>query len=117
MPRRARSLVAEGFHGGHAGGAFGGVDAGNEPDGGGHEHGGQDGDDAGLGVDLAHRVAGGDETGDDPEGPAAEGDDHRLGQELGADVVALGAEGFADADLVGPFGDADQHDVHHADPA
>jgi hypothetical protein len=58
---------------------------------------------------------------DDADGDAREAadqrDEHRLGQELGEDVAAARADRLADADLAGPLGDADEHDVHHADPA
>ena len=40
-----------------------------------------------------------------------------LDQELDADVPGLGADRDADADLTGPLGDTDQHDVHDADTA
>ncbi len=33
------------------------------------------------------------------------------------DVAGGGADGFADADFVGAFGDGDEHDVHDADAA
>ena len=38
-------------------------------------------------------------------------------EELQEDVSAAGADGHADADLAGPLGDADEHDVHDADAA
>ena len=36
---------------------------------------------------------------------------------MATDVAGGGADGFADADLTGAFGDGDEHDVHHADAA
>src|SRR5882724_1440718 len=42
---------------------------------------------------------------------------HRFEQKLPDDVLAFCADGFADADFTGTFGDADEHDVHHADAA
>ena len=57
----------------------------------------------------------GAESDTDDATDGAEGDS--FDQELGEDVVALGADGFADADLAGAFGDGDEHDVHHADAA
>ena len=41
----------------------------------------------------------------------------RLEQELQQDVAPAGAEREADADVLGPLGDGDQHDVHDADAA
>ena len=40
-----------------------------------------------------------------------------LNQELQPDVAGLRADGDADADLAGAFGDAHEHDVHDADAA
>ena len=51
------------------------------------------------------------------DGSADQRDDGGLGEELAADVVGGGAEGFADADLAGALGDGDEHDVHDADAA
>ena len=49
---------------------------------------------------------------------AAEGrQHHRLDQELQQHLALQRADGQAQADLAGPFGDADQHDVHDADAA
>ncbi len=45
------------------------------------------------------------------------GEHHGFDEELPDDVLAAGADGFADTDLAGALGDADQHDVHHADAA
>ena len=41
----------------------------------------------------------------------------RLDEELDEDVALARADRQADADLARPLGDADQHDVHHADAA
>src|SRR5690606_31290268 len=48
-------------------------------------------------------------------GAADKTDQHRLDEELPHDVAAAGTDGHTDADLLGAFGDADQHDVHHPD--
>jgi hypothetical protein len=40
-----------------------------------------------------------------------------VGQELGEDHAAGCAEGFANADLSGPLGDRDEHDVGDDDAA
>ena len=40
-----------------------------------------------------------------------------FGQELDQDIASARAQGFAQADLAGAFGDRDQHDVHDADAA
>ena len=40
-----------------------------------------------------------------------------LDEELGDDVQAGGAQGAADADFAGAFGDGGEHDVHDADAA
>src|SRR5208282_2633929 len=45
------------------------------------------------------------------------GEGHGLQEELPGNVLALGANGLAQADFAGAFGDADQHDVHHAHAA
>lgn len=42
---------------------------------------------------------------------------HRLGQELGADVILRRAERAAQADLRAAFKDGDEHDVRNADRA
>ena len=42
---------------------------------------------------------------------------HGLKQELPGYVLALCADGFADADLASALGHADEHDVHYAHPA
>jgi len=57
------------------------------------------------------------DTGEEADAAADEGDDGGLGEELAADVASGGAEGFADADLAGALGDGDEHDVHDADAA
>ena len=84
-------------------------------------HGGEGGAAAHLG---SHHAA------DEPAGQLRQSDAHAdaqqaadggggtgLDDELPADVLALGAQGLADADLPGPLGDRDQHDVHDADAA
>ena len=48
---------------------------------------------------------------------AERGEHHRLDEELPPDVAPPRAERLAEADLVGPFGDAHQHDVHDHDAA
>ncbi len=53
----------------------------------------------------------------DAQQPADGGGGPRLDDELAADVLPLGPQGFADADLPGALGDGDQHDVHNADAA
>src|SRR5208337_4153137 len=45
------------------------------------------------------------------------GEGHGLQEELPGDVLALGANGLAQADFAGALGDADEHDVHHAHAA
>ena len=52
-----------------------------------------------------------------PQHPARGGEQRRLGQELGGDVRAGGAERAPHAHLAGPLGDARQHDVHDPDAA
>ena len=49
--------------------------------------------------------------------PAEEPEDGGFHEELSADVFRLRAEGLSQADLADPFGDRDEHDVHHADPS
>src|SRR6185369_10341432 len=49
--------------------------------------------------------------------PANSADSDGFDQELRENVVALGADGFADADFAGALGDRDQHDVHHSNAA
>ncbi len=44
-------------------------------------------------------------------------DDEGFDEELVEDLVAARADGLAQADLAGSFGDRDQHDVHDADAA
>ena len=53
----------------------------------------------------------------DSENAAEERQRHRLEQKLPDDIFSPRADRFADADLVRALGDADQHDVHHADAA
>src|SRR5262245_56527145 len=69
-----------------------------------------------LGQEEQDHVA--DHEGEDHAQDTAEGSQrHGLEQELADDVAFAGADGLADADLAGAFGDADEHDVHHADAA
>lgn len=48
---------------------------------------------------------------------AEEAEDEALKEELEEDVHVRGADGFADADFVGAFGNGDEHNVHNADAA
>ena len=48
---------------------------------------------------------------------ADEGEHDGFDDELGEDVSSFGADGPADADLVGPLADRHQHDVHDANSA
>ena len=60
----------------------------------------------------------GDPHGDhDAQQAARSGERHGLDQKLPDDVAAARAERFADADFARALGDADQHDIHHADAA
>ena len=52
-----------------------------------------------------------------PSDSADETEHDRLDQELHEDVALARADRHADADLARPLGDADEHDVHHADAA
>src|SRR5439155_1600812 len=45
------------------------------------------------------------------------GKENGFDEKLQKDVPTGGADGHADADLAGPLGDADEHDVHDADAA
>jgi len=65
-----------------------------------------------VGVD---RGGGGAE--DDSGGAAGQGQQDGLGQELGADLAAGGAEGAAQPDLGAAFEHGDDHDVGHPDRA
>ena len=49
------------------------------------------------------------------ESAAANADQNRFGQELKQDIAARSPDGHSDADLAGPLGHRDQHDVHDAD--
>jgi len=53
----------------------------------------------------------------DAQRTATHAQQDRLGQELSHYIAAARADGEADADLAGPLGDADQHDVHDANAA
>ena len=55
------------------------------------------------------------EAREDADDPADVAEDDRLEQELRQDALRLGPQGLADADLPGPLGHGDQHDVHDAD--
>jgi len=50
-----------------------------------------------------------------PAAAAERCQEHRLGEELAADVVARGTERPAPADLAAALQDRDHHDVRHAD--
>ncbi len=54
---------------------------------------------------------------DDPDDPADQAENQGLDQELPENIAAPGAHGHADADLPGPLGHRNQHDVHDPDPA
>ena len=58
-----------------------------------------------------------DESEDDADQAAEERQVQRLDEELLEDVASAGADRLADADLAGPLGDRDQHDVHDPDAA
>ncbi len=51
------------------------------------------------------------------ENAAEESERHRFKQKLAHNIFAPRAQSFAHADLFGSFGDAHQHDVHHANAA
>ena len=46
-----------------------------------------------------------------PTHPPADGEGDRLDEELADDIAALRAQGTADANFTGAFGDGRQHDV------
>src|SRR6516165_5720099 len=111
------SYGAEGFGGGHAGGAQGGQQAGDGADdeGGGDAAGpGGGGDDDGpvLGGGIN---GGGGRAGRDPGGAAEDGEQDGFGQELGADLPPGSAEGTPEADLGPALQDRDDHDVGDSD--
>src|ERR1700737_1639032 len=54
---------------------------------------------------------------DERDDAACAGQGHGFQQKLPGYVLALGADGFADANLAGALGDADEHDVHYAHAA
>src|SRR5215469_5512652 len=54
---------------------------------------------------------------DQSDDAAGSGEGHRLQEELPGDVAVFGADGLANADLAGAFGDADEHDIHDPDTA
>ena len=56
-------------------------------------------------------------AGANADGPAEEGEQDGLGEELDADVAFGGAEGAAQPDLAAAFEDGDDHDVGDADGA
>src|SRR5438132_14390411 len=102
------------------GGGFGGrVDAEEEADAGGDDQGGDDGGGADDRVPAAERGQQ-DRAADadaDADEAADQGDDRRFDQELQHDVARRGADRFPDADLAGPLGHRDEHDVHDPDAA
>src|ERR1700693_5355237 len=51
---------------------------------------------------------------DERDDSARAGQGHGLQQELPSYVLALGADGLADADLASALGHSDEHDVHYA---
>src|SRR5690606_1671690 len=64
----------------------------------------------------AHPEGGGQAEKHAPQ-PPEKRKDHGLHEELQQDLAGGGADGHPDADLPGPFGNRDQHDVHDADTA
>ncbi len=70
-----------------------------------------------TGRDPGDRELGAGHRDGDPEQAADEAQQGRLHEELAEDRAARGADGLADADLAGPLGDRDQHDVGDPDPA
>lgn len=111
--------MAEGVDGVESGGFEGGHEAEEQADasadGDGVEHGvlGENGGQAGL----AGEDPGAEHAGDDAEDGTEEGKHNGLDEELAEDIAVLGAEGEAEADLAGAFGDAEEEDVHDADAA
>src|ERR1035441_6928535 len=105
------SLKAQRFDRSEAGGSSGRVGA--EEQAGGQR--GAEGEEDRVGGDF--RVHSGDFelAADDADGHAGESAEdryeHCLGQELGEDVRAPGADRLADADLAGALGDGHEHDV------
>jgi len=73
-------------------------------------------DDDGLAV-AAGVGGGGGRAGDDSGGGAGQGQQDRLGQELGADLASGGAQRAAQPDLRAAFQHRDDHDVGHPDRA
>jgi hypothetical protein len=67
-----------------------------------------DGPALGVGVD-----GGRDDAEDDPGGAACQREQDGLGQELGADLAAGGAQRSAQPDLLAALQDRDDHDVGH----
>src|ERR1035437_10208702 len=110
-------FVTKGFDRPENGRSIGGIDAEEEADGDAEaereEH----------RVELHDRLhaddleAAAEEPGRDAENPADDRQQNGLGEELGEDVAASRTDRLADADLAGSLGDADKHDVHHADAA
>src|SRR5258707_4930352 len=112
-------FVAEGFDGVELCGLHGGPDAEDEADADADddaEDRGPNGYTAGPFESQAneqHKTIHKDE-GDEASQPCQR---HGFEQKLPGDVLAFCADGFADTDLAGAFGNTDEHDVHHADPA
>ena len=109
--------MAKGVDGAQRRGPVGGVEPEEHPDGHGHH---ERLDDRGRGHDRLDA----DDTEPAPIRPTTTPGDaaqqrqhHRLGQELAQDGAPGRADGLADADLAGAFGDGDQHDVHDPDAA
>ena len=112
-------VLQERLGGGQAGGADGGQQPGQGAD---DDRGGQAAgpglgrDDDGLAVAVGVGGGGG-RAGDDPGGAAGQGQQDGLGQELGADLAAGGAQRAAQPDLGAAFQHRDDHDVGHPDRA
>src|SRR5262245_30856151 len=117
---RRRLFVSKALDGVEVGGLLGGPDAEGESDedrDGHSAHHGPEWDRGGeLGQEEHNHVT--DDDGENHAQDSAEGSQrHGFEQELADDVAFAGADGFTDADLAGALGDADEHDVHHADAA
>ena len=58
-----------------------------------------------------------EKTDADTDQAADDAEQNGFEEKLALDVAFAGADGESDADLAGPFGDGDEHDVHDADAA
>ena len=113
-------FIAEGVDGVETAGTVGGIDAEEEADGHGEEDGDSDGVETDDGAEVVDEGGGGNCAAGaegDAEQAADEGEGDGFDEELAEDVAAFCANGFAEPDLAGSFGDADEHDVHDADAA